>query len=166
MWSELITTRKTLRSFLTVILGLLVTGEPIVIRLVGVQLGWAMCRPGPDQSWAPHVRSPPYPPMQAHLPLHPDPPCRRPPSPRQRLCWIYDPALLDRRQAWLSQLSMLEHWLEKLKRLAWILDWTISLPPSSCSMSGRRLSAGPKSSSVMALRTSEAVIDFPDLARA
>jgi hypothetical protein len=39
-------------------------------------------------------------------------------------------------------------------------------PASSCSSNGTRLSAGPKSMSTMALMTSVAVIDFPDLDRA
>jgi hypothetical protein len=39
-------------------------------------------------------------------------------------------------------------------------------PASSCSSSGTRLSAGPKSMSTMALMTSVAVIDFPDRDRA
>jgi hypothetical protein len=39
-------------------------------------------------------------------------------------------------------------------------------PASSCSNNGTRLSAGPKSISTMALMTSVAVIDFPDLDRA
>lgn len=39
-------------------------------------------------------------------------------------------------------------------------------PASSCSNSGTRLSAGPKSISTIALITSEAVMDLPERARA